>query len=295
MIYVNIHADVYAELDVTNGFPVDYTTTHGDTYFNDFNLIGVPIFLINRLDTTGGSTGPVVSSYFSTRVEQAVGEVVQIPSPIDMSLNLAYDDINNQLDIDLYTQLQTTLVGDNQIVLYFIEDSLISAQYGTSGNTITNYVHRNVLRDVINGTWGGPYCSGTTNSGTQLNSSYQYTPDPSWDLENCKVITYVRRVSDHRIMQVAHRNLANSVEVEKSTMLGQVVVFPNPNDGVFTVQVPATSVFLDITITDLMGNQVANQKIVKDQIFDLSDLPTGVYLLNVTGGDQVYVDKIIIR
>jgi hypothetical protein len=78
-------------------------------------------------------------------------------------------------------------------------------------------------------------------------------------------------------------------------------VYPNPNNGVFTVQIKsdlprqgATTLIL----TDITGREVWSRKVSSDYrsiTVQTSGLPPGLYLLNVMSGSKKYSDKLIIN
>ena len=79
--------------------------------------------------------------------------------------------------------------------------------------------------------------------------------------------------------------------------MGLVEVFPNPTTGEFNVQLSnfgnGEVIF---TIYDLKGQIVINETTVvansKTLGFDLSDLPSGSYLLKVQQGDNFATERI---
>lgn len=78
-------------------------------------------------------------------------------------------------------------------------------------------------------------------------------------------------------------------------------VYPNPNNGVFTVQIKselprqgATTLIL----TDITGREVWSRQVSSDYrsiTVQTSGLPPGLYLLNVMSGSKKYSDKLIIN
>jgi hypothetical protein len=93
-------------------------------------------------------------------------------------------------------------------------------------------------------------------------------------------------------------NLVNITEQgENSDML----IFPNPTDGLLTVQLKDDSGFLvKLSLTDLSGRKVFYQEIhgsgEKQMTIDLRHLSPGIYILNSdTGTGSIEYDKVIIH
>ncbi|MCE1201890.1 MAG: T9SS type A sorting domain-containing protein, partial [Bacteroidia bacterium] len=71
-------------------------------------------------------------------------------------------------------------------------------------------------------------------------------------------------------------------------------VFPNPNFGRFTLEVQQPGQLKELWITDLTGNVILRKNhIGRNEIFDLSPLNSGVYLLYLHTGKGLLVHKII--
>jgi hypothetical protein len=78
-----------------------------------------------------------------------------------------------------------------------------------------------------------------------------------------------------------------------------VKVYPNPNDGQFTLAVEMQrSMDMRVGLYDMVGKQVwldqdlGNQTSLRKE-YDLSDLPDGVYFLRIHADDQMTVQKLI--
>ena len=76
-------------------------------------------------------------------------------------------------------------------------------------------------------------------------------------------------------------------------------VYPNPNDGLFQVQIEsAKEQDLRFVITDLQGRviEIRDDFVVAgitELRFDLSNYATGVYLLEVVGAEEKQISRII--
>jgi hypothetical protein len=79
----------------------------------------------------------------------------------------------------------------------------------------------------------------------------------------------------------------------------QVAVYPNPNNGVFVLELSFITQGASIMITDVEGKVVATKTIAKDATpvatFDLSALARGMYLIQVRDGELNYRTKIVVQ
>lgn len=88
---------------------------------------------------------------------------------------------------------------------------------------------------------------------------------------------------------------------ENADMLSKIMVYPNPNDGLFTYQVdvPGTA-DLVIEVKDLLGKSIYSNNQSKvtgkyTQTIDLREVNTGIYFITLVMEGKQYVKKIIIE
>lgn len=80
-----------------------------------------------------------------------------------------------------------------------------------------------------------------------------------------------------------------------STSFG-VSIYPNPNDGVFTLAIENKKKNVTAVIFSLLGEEVYQKKIDAANIkINLRDHPTGVYLLQLSDSESVITKKIVIE
>ena len=82
--------------------------------------------------------------------------------------------------------------------------------------------------------------------------------------------------------------------------IGDVAIHPNPNDGIFGMEISnALAGTYHISISNVIGQEVyLETKNLTDNLInqiDLSHVEKGIYLLEVSHADSKFVDKIIIE
>ena len=76
----------------------------------------------------------------------------------------------------------------------------------------------------------------------------------------------------------------------------EIKVYPNPNSGYFTVEVPATTAITTALVLDMTGKQISSKTSSETTIdFNLADLPRGIYIMNIMCGDKTYSKKIEVQ
>mgnify|MGYP001229183582 CR=1 FL=1 len=87
----------------------------------------------------------------------------------------------------------------------------------------------------------------------------------------------------------------NTLSVDDLKETANLSIFPNPADNIITIKHELTG-NLDISIYTLTGAQVSNT-VLSDNLntIDVSNLPTGYYILKAKSGNQEHVEKLIIK
>lgn len=79
----------------------------------------------------------------------------------------------------------------------------------------------------------------------------------------------------------------------------EVKVYPNPNNGTFTVELPYIEDMAVITVTDVAGKTIQRREIHDGDgnrlSFDLGSAAKGVYLVQVNYADQRFRTKLIVQ
>jgi hypothetical protein len=66
----------------------------------------------------------------------------------------------------------------------------------------TNYVHMNVLRDLVTDTWGASFGVSPIIPGDELSKNFTAKWNTSWIKSNAAVVVYVFNPTNYRILQV---------------------------------------------------------------------------------------------
>lgn len=88
----------------------------------------------------------------------------------------------------------------------------------------------------------------------------------------------------------------NELGVESHTMKNQLMVYPNPNNGDFTVD-SGLDGEAELQIFDISGKQVSKTFMVSkgENSINAPELNTGIYFLKFKSGAQTHVEKIVVK
>ncbi|MCD4793225.1 MAG: T9SS type A sorting domain-containing protein [Bacteroidales bacterium] len=84
--------------------------------------------------------------------------------------------------------------------------------------------------------------------------------------------------------------------VSVDVLTGDISIFPNPNNGIFNIDLQSLSGIADVKIQNING-QVIYQSKTSNNILevDITNYAKGVYFVSITSGNEVYNSKIILQ
>lgn len=134
---------------------------------------------------------------------------------------------------------------------------------------------------------------------TPNNGEYTFTVPEGWGAtEEARIMI---KAIDNYFLNVNTTNFTvdSSLGINDAN-LSAFNVYPNPSNGIFTIDMEAKSNNVHYSIYSLDGKLIANQKINAfgskiNQTVNVSHLPSGTYIIKVVDGNQVNSSKLIIR
>ena len=102
------------------------------------------------------------------------------------------------------------------------------------------------------------------------------------------------RFADHGLSAV--KSFIKSGVGEKTSLVIQASVYPNPSDGMFLIRAGDTDQSFNYKISNMHGAIIAGGRETGAELtLDLSDYPAGIYHLNLAQGQKQAVKKLILR
>ena len=77
--------------------------------------------------------------------------------------------------------------------------------------------------------------------------------------------------------------------------VGQALVYPNPNQGQFSVRIASSAAPTQVAVYDLKGHLVWSEEVqqISEVAVDLRNQPKGVYLVKIVQGERLVTRKLI--
>jgi hypothetical protein len=203
LIIYSVHAGYYAEPDETGNYTTDFRCETGEELYNDFQAFANPIALIDRVEYSGSLL------IGAGNWETAVMLEIEKDNAINLKLRNIYYPNLSKLQIDVLTTFLIQPEGNYKLVVYIVEDHIISPQknnnaaIGPSPDWL-DFEHRNILRDDVNSTYGSYVPEeGAAVQNQSYSTQFIYDLNPSWVTANCNIIAYVFSEDTGEVLQVA--------------------------------------------------------------------------------------------
>jgi hypothetical protein len=149
--------------------------------------------------------------------------------------------------------------------------------------------------------WGdGSYSTGVSPSHTYSTPGYfnicLYVSDSTGCIDSyCDSSTYVFKTDEIITVNVVDKT-AISTFIEKPTEEKQFMVFPNPSNGIFNIQLPVEidNKDVNLNVTNLLGEVVFSKKMTQQNTtLDITQQPKGIYIVSFQGIDGLINKKLI--
>lgn len=195
VIVLGIHAGNLATTDADH--PEAFNTSEGTELFNFFQLFGVPVGFVNRIDHPNQR---IIKGEDDWRT--------LIPAQLERlpvaEINLVEDSYNagtRELTVNGVINVLDTVNGlpsNTYLALYLSEDGIVAPQTMGDKSVNQNYVHNHVMRGSFTGTYGSPI---DLSSGSG-NFSESIVLDSDVVKDNCSAVAFIYNRDTYEILQV---------------------------------------------------------------------------------------------
>jgi hypothetical protein len=204
MIILSIHAGFFANTNISP-YTYDFKCAESVALDTDFGIsnAGNPNGMVNRKKINGSFIIPYTA--WGAEVTSVLSSTE--PLPVRIGIETAYDSTSRQLDTDVQLDFAGDLIGTYKLSVYLVEDSIVKWQkdYDASPSDVENYVHREVLRGSMNGTYGD--IIGNTVAGESVVRSYTTTLNSGWDAGHMSLVAFLYNDATKEIIQVEQKHL----------------------------------------------------------------------------------------
>ncbi len=209
LIIMAVHAGFFSTpaSPQASSYTYDFRTPEG-TELNDdfgFNFAGYPNGMVNRRTNSDGSNIFPYTSW-ADEVSKVLYDFSQVPASISISND--YDDTDRSLTTEVTTVINTDLSSSYRLSVMLVEDHIVNWQkdYDVTPEDIPDYVHREALRESLNGTYGDNISS--LDPGDVNKNTYSITLDAEYEASECSIIAFLYDVSTKEIISVEQAKIS---------------------------------------------------------------------------------------
>jgi hypothetical protein len=218
-----------------------YISFNGNTIISLLGMNAYPTGTLDRTRIPNGYCG------YSSFVETSFMRYLNYPvAPVQIAIvSKSYNTSTRQLDITLNSTALSNLTGQYKINYVITEDNLV---YTQTGNTYctggSSYVHKWVVRNMVNGASGENLNSGGTwTNGQAISKTFSTTLTSTWVESNCKLKVFVYRDSSTLTMAEVQQSIETNITTTGINEPGSVPLkfelnqnYPNPFNPVTNIK-----------------------------------------------------------
>jgi len=271
-----------------------WTTFNGNGVIASLGMSGYPTAIFDRQNAPGDYTtwtGFCTNRYANFSV-----------TPVSIAIqSQTYTPGTRQLSVTLGLTSNATLPFQYKVNYVLTEDNLVYAQTGnTTCPGSTTWVHKRVVRNMVNGATGENVNVGTWNPGATITKTFTTTLTASWVPANCNLSVFVYKndpfLGSAEIQNAIVVPVIPPVSVEETGegvpaeyQLGQN--YPNPFNPETNIRIAIQREgFVSLKVFDLTGQEVMTgvQEVLKPGVYNVqlntAGLSSGVYFYRLNAG-----------
>ncbi|MBL7964605.1 MAG: Omp28-related outer membrane protein [Flavobacteriales bacterium] len=263
----------------------EYSSPSSTQYFNQYNVTYTPAGVLDQ-----GEYGMYAPNPDHDQWDAQTQARLQGVSPVSISVNATVNEWTRDLTVTVTANFQTAFNGDFTLNAYLLEDNMS----GTQNNAPANYMHEQIVRDVMGGTLGVPSAVPSAPvAGTNYSHTFTRSVPAEWNISNLRVVGYIthRQGATAYTLNVAKGGLLPVGVPEGMTRNALCRIAPNPIVDHFTVDVPDMTGQATLTVIAADGRAVLEQQVVlmpgaSLQVADVVKLPAGTYQVRIATASE---------
>lgn len=207
LVVMAVHAGGFATVFPPSApyYTYDFRTPEGTELDTDFGIsaAGNPNGMVNRRQVNGNYI--LSSTSWAGEIATVLNDAT--PVPVKITISNSFDAPTKVLQTEVQTEMSSALQGSYKLCVFMVEDSIVNWQkdYDASPEDIEFYVHREVLRGSMNGTYGEAITG--LSQGTINTNNYIKILGNDWDANHMSVIAFLYNATTKEIIQVEQKEI----------------------------------------------------------------------------------------
>jgi len=286
----NIDKAVVLQVQISSGSPLyNQPCRELMNQFNDCNYY--PAWFVNGKNATAYSGGYIYDDVTRTDIKDLVDSTFNAPPLANCSYTATQ--AGSELKVNTTTEFFRDTTGEFYLSVILIENDVIAPQNGI-GNAAH---HMDVLRASMSpSVFGEKIAMGIIKAKTVIAKSFSTTLDGSWKTQDLSVacLIWKKTGSAYSYINACKPDVSQGI-VDNPYIQAPFSVYPNPATDQLVVENPGyPGQETRISIFNVQGKLYLEQPVteVKTRL-DISRLPAGVYLVELSGRNGTEVKKIL--
>ncbi|MFN9323949.1 MAG: Omp28-related outer membrane protein [Flavobacteriales bacterium] len=263
----------------------EYSSPSSTAYFGQYDVTYTPAGVMDQ-----GEYGMYAPNPNYDLWDAQTQARMQGVSPVSVTVNSTVNEWTRDLTVTVSVNFQTAFSGEFTLNAYLLEDNMP----GTQSNASANYVHEQIVRDVMGGTLGvAGVVPASPVAGTVYNHTFTRSVPVEWNISNLRVVGYIthRQGSSSYTLNVSKGGLLPVGIDEGASRNMPCRISPNPVVDHFFVDVPELAGKAALTLLAADGRVVLEHHVVlvygsSVRIGDLEDLPAGTYQVRIATASE---------
>ncbi len=252
-------------------------------YPTDNGQIGYPASIFNGTQMMVGAAPTVADQ--NEVYDYYYDEQIAIPSVFTIELSKETVSTNPyEFNIDVNVEETFDYFNDELRLKFILTETDIS--YSWQGQSELHFVARDMYPDA----------NGTVldfSSESTINTQFNVSIAPSWNVDNCEVIAYVQNNDTGHILQAQKMSLSTLSNSEIAQEF-KLAVYPNPAKSVLNIT--ASENINKIEVLNIAGQLVVTNSVGTDNTsLNVEEYPKGVYFIKVYTNNNVKIKRFVIE
>jgi Outer membrane protein Omp28 len=199
---VALHTYLYS--DPYSYSAVNLKSDKAEQLRNDLNApSNKPAAFIDRRFFPGQTFITVTPLSWSSLIDS---QLVQVP-PVNIQLSNSFNAVTRELSVKVQMHFTSSVSDPLKYTVYLVEDGIVTAQGLPSGDIDTNYVHHDVMRDILTNTDGNNLNANNSAGRTYL-EEFRVTIPHNYNADHCKIVAIVHKYGASKdVLQGAEKAL----------------------------------------------------------------------------------------
>jgi len=277
---------------VTKHHAVDEFSSGASTaFFAPYAVTFTPAGVIDQ-----GEYGTYEPNPGSAQWGQQVEQRKQGVSPVQLGIGAVFNALDRMLTVDMSATYTYGLPGEHAMNVFIVEDGLAAPQ----ANAPANYVHQQVVRDVLTGVQGDvSVIPSTPLPGAAYSATWNFIVPDDWVAQNIRAVGCATHRENGEAATLNIRSTASLVvglndRDPRSTSLR---VYPNPASRTVWMELPEAQGAANIQVLAADGREVLARTAVFTgaplALDGFGALTPGVYVLRVVLGESQHQLRVV--